>query len=107
MPLKSSTRIASAGLVLATACGLGFAQSATPATRGQLLYDTHCVACHDRQVHWRDARLVTNWATLVAQVRRWQALARLGWSEDDIRQVARHLNVTVYDFPQGKLAQRE
>lgn len=105
--MDSSTRIAIAGLVLALACGMAQGQSAVPATRGQLLYDTHCVACHDRQVHWRDAKLVTNWVTLLAQVRRWQAVARLAWSDDDVRQVARHLNATVYGFAEGTLAQRE
>jgi hypothetical protein len=105
--LQPSPRITVAGLVLALTSGMGLAQSAVPASRGQLLYDTHCVACHDRQVHWRDAKQVTNWATLVAQVRRWQAVARLAWSDDDIRQVARHLNATFYGFAEGTLAQRE
>lgn len=105
--MQPSPRITVAGLVLALTSGIGLAQSAVPASRGQLLYDNHCVACHDRQVHWRAAKRVTNWASLLAQVDRWQAAARLAWSDDDIREVARHLNATVYGFAQDKLAQHE
>jgi hypothetical protein len=76
---------------------------AAPATespsRGELLYGTHCIACHDTQMHWRDKRLATDWPKLIAQVRRWQGVASLGWSEDDIRDVARHLNERIYRHP--------
>src|SRR5574338_705145 len=34
------------------------------ATRGELLYSTHCIACHSAQVHWREKKLATDWATL-------------------------------------------
>lgn len=101
-----TTHIA-AGILLVLASGASQAQSAVPATRGQLLYDTHCVACHDKQVHWRDAKLVTSWSTLVVQVRRWQDVAKLLWTEDDILQVARHLNSTIYRYRTGALAHRE
>jgi mono/diheme cytochrome c family protein len=69
-----------------------------PASRGQLLYDTHCIACHNEQVHWRDRKLVKDWPTLVAEVRRWQEAARLGWKEPDIDQVSRYLNETIYKY---------
>lgn len=105
--MKSRTRIGFASVLLALASGASQAQSAVAADRGRLLYDTHCVACHDKQVHWRDTKVVTNWDTLVAQVRRWQAVAKLRWTEDDILQVARYLNNTVYRYPAGKLARRE
>ncbi|MFT3953172.1 MAG: cytochrome C [Piscinibacter sp.] len=68
-------------------------------TRGELLYGTHCIACHNSQMHWRDKRLATDWPELVAQVRRWQGVAKLGWSEDDILEVARHLNQRIYRYP--------
>jgi mono/diheme cytochrome c family protein len=71
-----------------------------PPTRGQLLYSTHCIACHNSQMHWRDEKLATDWASLKAQVRRWQARASLGWSEADIVEVARHLNDTIYLYRQ-------
>lgn len=101
-----TTRIAST-VAFVAACTTVHAQTAAPASRGQLLYDTHCLACHDTQVHWRDGKRVRNWDTLVAQVRRWQAVADLRWSDDDILQVARHLNARIYRYPAGALAQRE
>lgn len=65
-------------------------------SRGRLLYQTHCVACHDSQMHWRDRRVARDWPGLVAQVRAWQERANLGWSETDVVEVARHLNDTIY-----------
>lgn len=67
---------------------------------GALLYSTHCVACHTAQVHWRDAKRVTNWTALLAEVRRWQDSIGLGWSDDDIAAVARHLNALHYHYPE-------
>ncbi len=69
-------------------------------SRGELLYSTHCIACHTTQMHWRDQRLATDWASLKALVRRWQGAAQLGWNDDDIVEVARHLNDSIYRFPQ-------
>jgi hypothetical protein len=69
-------------------------------SRGELLYTTHCIACHSERMHWRDQRLATDWASLKALVRRWQGVAQLGWNDDDIVEVARHLNERIYRFPQ-------
>lgn len=74
------------------------AQEAPPPTRGQLLYSTHCIECHNTQMHWRSHKQARDWDSLKAQVRRWQATANLGWSESDITDVARHLNDTIYRF---------
>lgn len=71
-----------------------------PLTRGRLLYETHCIACHNSQMHWRDGRIVQDWNGLAEQVRRWQERAKLQWSDADILEVTRHLNATIYRFPQ-------
>ena len=63
-----------------------------------LLYVTHCIECHTTRMHWRNQRLARDWDTLKAQVRLWQGVASLGWSEADIDDVARHLNDTIYQF---------
>lgn len=68
-------------------------------TRGQLLYATHCIACHNSQMHWRDARVVRDWPGLVTQVRLWQERGKLQWNDADIIEVARHLNDTIYRLP--------
>ena len=68
-------------------------------TRGELLYSTHCIECHTTEMHWRAQRQARDWDTLKAQVRRWQAVVSLRWSEADINDVARYLNDTIYQFP--------
>lgn len=66
--------------------------------RGQLLYSTHCNVCHTSQVHWRDQKQVTDWNSLMMQVRRWQNIAGLGWSENEINDVAFYLNGMFYAY---------
>jgi len=93
------------GVAVAAAAGTLFggaalAQAGPQPGRGELLYDTHCRACHTEQVHWRDKRSAQDWPGLKEEVRRWQAAARLGWSEADIVAVARYLNETIYRLPQ-------
>jgi mono/diheme cytochrome c family protein len=77
----------------------GEVQAQSP-TRGELLYTTHCMACHSTQMHWRQNKLATNWDTLMAQVRHWQGVARLEWSEVEVEEVARYLNQTIYRYPE-------
>jgi mono/diheme cytochrome c family protein len=90
------------GMLVATAClcasATAFAQAGAAATRGELLYSTHCIACHTTQVHWRDQKLARDWATLSQQVRRWAGNAGLGWSDEEVVDVARYLNATYYRF---------
>ncbi|MEO8508380.1 MAG: cytochrome C [Betaproteobacteria bacterium] len=75
------------------------AQAPAAASRGALLYDTHCVACHDKQVHWRDSRLATDWTSLKVEVRRWAANIGLRWPDATVDEVVRYLNSTIYRFP--------
>jgi mono/diheme cytochrome c family protein len=75
------------------------AQTTHDPTRGELLYTTHCLACHNTQVHWRDKKLVTDWKSLQSEVRRWQTFSGLGWGDDDIMKVARYLNTLYYHYP--------
>lgn len=77
------------------------AQPAAEVSRGQLLYDTHCLACHSEKLHWRDGRLVKDWPTLKHQVQRFQAVAHLGWIDDDVQAVAEYLNRSIYRLPQA------
>lgn len=68
------------------------------ATRGQLLYLSNCNACHSTQIHWREQKLVTGWNSLRQQVRRWQAIAGLKWSDEEIDDVAHYLNTLFYSY---------
>lgn len=86
------------GLVLAGTSGAVSAQS-----RGELLYTTHCIACHSTQMHWRDQRRATDLDSLREQVRLWQGRALLSWSEGDIDEVTRYLNQRIYRFDQASV----
>jgi mono/diheme cytochrome c family protein len=100
-------RLIPAGVLIGLLAAMAAIAQSVPGpgvSRGALLYSTHCIACHNMQMHWRDAKVVKDWPTLKAEVRRWQAAARLGWSEDDIAEVARHLNALHYGYvePQAR-----
>lgn len=97
--LESLQRYRGVFACMAALVGLLAAAGATMAqSRGELLYTTHCIACHNTQVHWRDQRLASDWHSLKAQVQRWQGMALLDWPEDDIVEVTRHLNERIYRF---------
>jgi hypothetical protein len=68
------------------------------ASRGELLYDTHCLACHSTQLHWRTNKAALDWASLRFEVRRWQGQSQLRWGDDDIDEVTRYLNDRIYHF---------
>ena len=76
------------------------AQAVPPQFRGELLYTTHCIACHTSEMHWRNNRKAQDWDSLKAQVRLWQGNAGLQWGEADISEVAGYLNDTIYQYPQ-------
>lgn len=78
---------------------LASAPAAYAQSRGKLLYSTHCITCHTTTVHWRDKKLATNLSSLTFQVRRWQDVSGLGWSESDIQDVTRYLNESIYRYP--------
>lgn len=88
--------------ILLTFCVVTQAAAASRLDRGELLYNTHCLACHTEQMHWREQRLVTDLDTLKVQVRRWQEVSRARWNEEDIEAVVRYLNRTFYQFPARK-----
>jgi mono/diheme cytochrome c family protein len=75
------------------------ALQARDASRGELLYSTHCVGCHGAQIHWREKSLVKDWTSLQAQVIRWQTVSELKWSNEDIAEVSRYLNTLHYRYP--------
>lgn len=89
--------------VLLACLGIPAAANAQPSkdvVRGELLYTTHCITCHSAEVHWRDKKIAKDLIGLNAQVRRWQGVAGLKWSDDDIAEVARYLNASHYHFPE-------
>jgi mono/diheme cytochrome c family protein len=75
------------------------AEPARDSARAQLLYDTHCIACHTEKVHWRDQKIATDWNTLKSEVDRWQKVGVLGWTGQDILEVTAYLNTLYYKYP--------
>jgi len=96
--LSRAVALLAAGVLCSQALALAQTLSTTAPARGQLLYDTHCIECHNSQMHWRDKKLASDWVSLKAQVTHWQAVALLNWSEADIVEVTRHLNAAIYRF---------
>lgn len=97
--MAGSSKLAFALCLLWGMHALANAQAGPGEVRGELLYATHCSACHVAEVHWREQRLATGWGSLKVQVRRWQASIGLGWSEEEITEVTRYLNAAYYNFP--------
>ncbi len=67
--------------------------------RGRALYGASCDACHTQNIHWRDKGLVTSWASLVNEVKRWQSNSGQRWKQDEINDVAAYLNERFYRLP--------
>jgi mono/diheme cytochrome c family protein len=76
-----------------------YAQPVNSETRGELLYATHCSACHSSEIHWRKLQSATDWNSLETQVRRWQYNIGLGWRNEEIADVVWYLNEAYYGFP--------
>ncbi len=87
-------------LIACVAVSLAATSPAMGQSRGELLYATHCIACHTTELHWRDQRSARDWRGLKAQVRRWQDAASLAWDDRDILEVTRYLNESIYQFEQ-------
>lgn len=64
--------------------------------RGELLYENHCRGCHESVVHVREHRKEHERAGVTRQVQRWQEVLGLGWSTEDVRDVADYLYRTYY-----------
>ena len=88
-------------VMLAGSSFLSHSQVTPSQARGELLYSTHCVACHTTQMHWRNDKQAIDWDSLKLQVRRWQGNAGLQWGEADITEVSRYLNNTIYRYPEA------
>jgi hypothetical protein len=73
------------------------ALTATP-SRGQLLYENHCMGCHESVIHIRTRQQVKSLPALRAEVARWATNARLPWGKEDVEEVVRHLNDRHYQF---------
>lgn len=67
------------------------AQAAGP-LRGMALYQNHCTVCHASRVHVREKRQGKSLAQVQAWIRRWAGELRLGWTDEEARDVLHYLN---------------
>jgi hypothetical protein len=64
--------------------------------RGQLLYENHCLACHESQVHIRENHKVHNQDGVYHEVVRWAEEMQLPWRVSEIRDVSGYLYQRYY-----------
>lgn len=68
-------------------------------SRGQLLYENHCITCHDSRAHIRDKRKSRSVADIEKWVFRWAQHLNLEWDRVEINDVIDYLNQRFYQFP--------
>jgi hypothetical protein len=66
--------------------------------RGYLLYENQCNLCHNKQIHWQEKKVATDWISRVDQVDHWQNISGLKWSKNDTEDVSHYLDNTYYHF---------
>jgi len=92
----------SLAVVLFAACS-AFAQDAS---RGKLLYETHCIRCHREGLHDRQNSKVASYADLRFQVQRWSRETGASLSRDDQEDLIGFLDASHYRLderpPTGK-----
>lgn len=73
-----------------------FAQPALE--RGRALYETRCIACHDRSVHQRESRKAADFAAVRREVERWSATIGGEWRAEELDAVTVFLNERFYRY---------
>lgn len=66
--------------------------------RGRLLYENHCMSCHESVVHIREQRKAVNPGELRGAIQRWAAELKLRWQDADVNDVYQYLNNRYYKF---------
>lgn len=67
-------------------------------SRGQMLYENHCLGCHESVLFIREKRTVRSFPDIRAAALRWAAETKLPWGTEEIDDVTGHLNRTYYHF---------
>ena len=68
-------------------------------SRGQLLYENHCIVCHDSRAHIREKRKSRSVADIEKSVFHWAQHLNLEWNRAEINEVIKYLNQRFYQFP--------
>ena len=67
-------------------------------SRGQLLYENHCMGCHESVAQIRTRQQVKSQPALRQAVARWAANINLPWGKEEIEEVTRYLGTQYYKF---------
>lgn len=66
--------------------------------RGGMLYENHCMQCHESIVHIREQQQAESLGDIAYQILRWERELRLKWSADEVYDVMHYLNHDFYHF---------
>ena len=69
-----------------------------PPNRGELLFENHCLSCHESVVYVRDTRKAKNIADIRVWVVRWSEHLKLDWRTDEVNDVVDYVNQRFYQF---------
>lgn len=86
-------------LLAALLGGISNALTAADAKLGETLTVKHCQQCHQSEVYTRTPRLVQSYGGLLKQVSRCELAQELKWFDEDVENVAAHLNAAYYHLP--------
>ena len=64
--------------------------------RGRMLYENHCLACHESQVHIRTHHKIQSLDGVQHEVIRWAGELRLPWQASEVRDVSDYLYQRYY-----------
>lgn len=74
------------------------AASAQDVTRGALLYDAHCIACHREGLHDRKNSKVASYEDLRSQVERWTAQSARRFTDAEREDLIEFLDASHYQL---------
>lgn len=67
-------------------------------TRGQMLYENHCMSCHESVVFIRGNHRTQSLKALRGRVIHWANYLHLRWGKEEVEDVVGHLNRQYYKF---------
>jgi hypothetical protein len=66
--------------------------------RGQLLYENHCMSCHESVVHIRTDKRTRSLPELRTRVLQWAEYLKLHWGSEELEDVVSYLDSEYYKF---------
>ena len=82
----------------ATAAAESKPEAASAQSRGRMLYENHCLSCHESTVYIRARRKASNYNQLIYWVNQRADWLNLGWTGLEKREVIQYLN-EYYKYP--------